>query len=331
MMTSDETKSGPEPPGRTSRFACLDVARGMALVAMAMFHTGWDLSFLNLLAVDLSSSPLWRGFAQVIAATFLFIAGASLVLASRERIVWPAYGRRLAIIMVAALAVTLATRQVIGEAFVAFGILHHIAVASLIGLAFLRLPLAIVAMAALIALLLPLFAVLPGRGYGAGYFLGLAPEGPASVDYVPLFPWLSAGLSGILAARLGLRLAPDGWWTRWQADRPPFRLLAAMGRWSLAIYLLHQPLIFGALMMVAALQPPPPTPAAAPAVQRFHTECRHACIAFGRTVDYCTSACTCTQAALERNGLWRQTLDNSLTSAGSHRVQELARACAPAP
>lgn len=330
-MTNDETKSAPEPSQPMPRFAVLDVARGVALIAMAIFHTGWDLSFLNLFGVDLSSSTLWMGFARVIASTFLFIAGVSLVLATRSRIVWPAFGRRLAIIMVAALAVTLGTRLAIGEAFVAFGILHHLVCASLIGLAFLRLPLAIVALAVLIALLLPLVVVLPGSGYGVGYFLGFAPDGPASVDYVPLFPWLSAGLSGILAARLGLYLAPDGWWTRWQADRPPFRLLALMGRWSLAIYLLHQPLIFGALMLVATLQPQPPSHADGPAVQRFHNECRRACIAFGRTVDYCASACTCTQASLERNGLWQQTLDNSLTSAGSNRVQELARACAPSP
>lgn len=330
-MTNDETKSAPEPAERLRRFACLDVARGVALIAMAIFHTGWDLSFLNLFGVDLSSSTLWMGFARVIATTFLFIAGVSLVLATRSRIVWPAFARRLAIIMVAALAVTLGTRLAIGEAFVAFGILHHLALASLIGLAFLRLPLAIVAMAALIALLLPLFIMLPGTGYGGGYFLGLAPDAPASVDYVPLFPWLSAGLSGILAARLGLYLSPAGWWTRWQADRPPFRLLATMGRWSLAIYLLHQPLIFGALTLVSSLQPQPASRAIEPAVQRFHHECRRACSDFGRTANYCASACTCTQASLERNGLWQQTLDNRLTSEASSRVQELARACAPLP
>ena len=73
-------------------------------------------------------------------------------------------------------------------------------------------------------------------------WLGLHPESFYSVDYEPLLPWLGVVLIGIFT---GKTLYPDG--TR-SFHLPPMRNpvtggLTFLGRHSLIIYLLHQPVI----------------------------------------------------------------------------------------
>jgi uncharacterized membrane protein len=85
-------------------------------------------------------------------------------------------------------------------------------------------------------------------------WIGFATEKPLTEDYVPLFPWLGVALIGCWAgglwARAGLRLSPTAA-RLWQALPDALRAtLAKMGRWSLTIYLVHQPLLIGALGLI---------------------------------------------------------------------------------
>lgn len=311
------------------RFDSIDVLRGLALLAMAVFHTSWDLSFLGIANIDVAGNPGWQIFARSIASTFLFIAGAGLVLSWRQGFRPRAYFKRLAVIIAAAAAVSFGTYYVMGDQFVAFGILHHIAAASLVGLAAARLPAWMLICLVPAALALPYLIKVPGEGYGLAYFLGLAPDGPPSVDYVPLFPWLAAGFAGMAAGKLLLRFSPEGLWTRWRAENFLTRLAAFAGRWSLAVYLVHQPIILAVLYGLASTLFAPSVPVNDPAAGRFHEECQRVCIATGLGAEQCDQACHCTENALRRERLWTRTLNNSLSSAEVARLQGLARACTP--
>lgn len=328
LMSADETIASPPAKPNSSRFDSIDVVRGVALCAMAVFHTAWDLSFLGIVKIDVAGSFGWQVFARSIAGTFLFIAGASLVLAARNGFNRAAYVRRLAVIAAAAAAVSAGTYLVIGDEFVVFGILHHIALASIIGLAVLRLPAWVVAALVPLALTLPHLIASSDKGYGLAYFLGLAPHGPPSVDYVPLFPWLAAGFAGMTAARLALRFSPNGSWTRWRARIFPTRLLAFAGRWSLTVYLLHQPIILGVLYLLAATVLAPAPRVNDAAAIGFREDCQRSCVATGQSADHCRQACSCTEDGLKEAQLWRRALDNTLTSDENARVLDLARACA---
>ena len=143
--------AGPAP----ARMPFLDMARGLALIAMAVFHSAWDMAFLGLADIDPANDAGWKWFARLIAGSFLAITGASLVLATRDGLDWPRQLRRVAKIAAAAALVTLATFIALPRNYVWFGILHHIALASLIALPLTRAPLAVPAGLAVLAFALP--------------------------------------------------------------------------------------------------------------------------------------------------------------------------------
>src|SRR4051794_23570982 len=94
-MTADD---GAAPAVRPSRIDAVDVARGIALLAMAVYHFSWDLSFFQLIVTPVGADPTWKWFARVIAGSFLSLVGVSLVLAHPTRIGWRAFLKRLAIV-----------------------------------------------------------------------------------------------------------------------------------------------------------------------------------------------------------------------------------------
>ena len=117
------------------RIVWVDVARGMALVAMAIYHFAWDLQHFGYVTPPTIDVGGWKLFARADASSFLFLVGLSLVLANTPKIRWPGFWKRLAMILAGAAAITLVTYIVTPGDFIFFGILHSIAAASLIGLA----------------------------------------------------------------------------------------------------------------------------------------------------------------------------------------------------
>jgi uncharacterized membrane protein len=233
------------------RIEAVDAARGIALLAMAVYHFSWDLSFLQLAAIPVATDPGWKWFARIIAGSFLFLVGVSLVLGHGEGIRWRSFLKRLAIVSAAAAGVTVATYLAFPLAYIYFGILHCIALSSVLALPFLRLP-----WWAALAAVTMVFAI---AEFGASelfnrwplLWTGLSTRVPFSNDYVPIFPWFAMVLAGVGAARLLAPFLREGRLARWRADGPIGRALAFAGRHSLAIYLLHQPLLLAVLVLVA--------------------------------------------------------------------------------
>jgi uncharacterized membrane protein len=172
------------------RLEAIDLARGFALLAMAIYHFAWDLEFFGYVEPGTTQVGGWRFFARSIATSFLFLVGASLVLAHAKGVNWKSFAKRIAMVAGAAGAITLATWIAVPDAFIFFGILHHIALASVLGLAFLRMPLALVLIAAALVFAAPHFLRMPFFDHPALWWLGLAPQNPRSNDYVPWRPSL---------------------------------------------------------------------------------------------------------------------------------------------
>ncbi|SPJ26245.1 heparan-alpha-glucosaminide N-acetyltransferase [Palleronia abyssalis] len=224
------------------RVAWIDRARGIALVAMIVYHFSFDLSMFGHVSWNVAQGSLWRGFAIAIAASFIALSGLSLALSTRDGVNWPAFMRRLGLIVAAAAAVTIGTWAAMPYP-VTFGILHAIAVFSVLALLFLRAPMWVLLITAVVVFALP--QVYQSEAFSAPllYPLGLDPTPIPSFDYEPVFPWFAAMLAGIALSRVVPvprgAIATDA--------------LARMGRHSLVIYLLHQPILMGGLIAAGYL------------------------------------------------------------------------------
>lgn len=312
-MAAAEVEAGEAvAPIGSGRLEIVDVARGVAVVLMIFYHFCWDLTFFGLVDWPLLSHPVWLAVRNLIAGLFLGLVGVSLVLASRRGLRLRPYLRRLAVIAAAAAVISAATWLAIPDAFIFFGVLHHVIVASLLGLAFLRLPVALILAAAGACLLAPAALAAPLFDQPGLRWLGLMTFAPRTNDYVPIFPWFAAVLTGIALARVALtgdRPILDRP-SRWRMPRRAMPLLW-LGRRSLAVYLLHQPLLIGLLLGFLALTDPAALdrtgllPSPAPA-SGFVEECVAACrtrAGAGAGADACRAYCRCVEPRLAEAGL----------------------------
>ena len=179
------------------RWPAIDVARGVAIAAMVVYHFAWDLSFVRLIATDIVGHPAWQLFARTIAASFLVLVGIGLALGHGDGVRWRSYLRRLAVITGAALAITLVTRFAFPDEYIFFGILHCIALSSLLALPFLRAPTAVLAVAAAFCFAAPFLFTAPALDEPYLDWLGLGSSAPVTNDYVPVFPWFGWVLVGL--------------------------------------------------------------------------------------------------------------------------------------
>jgi uncharacterized membrane protein len=291
---------------------------------MIVFHTAWDLSFLKLIATPVASDPAWQAFAMTIAGSFLALVGVGLVLAHGEGVRWRGFARRLGLVALSAAGVSAATAVAFPDTFIFFGILHMIAVGSVLALPFLRAPLLLTAAAALVVFVLPWLYRSPALDGRPLAWIGLAEAPPPSNDFEPVFPWLALVLIGIVAARVVLASPWREWFGRWQARGRLSRLLAWAGRRSLVIYLVHQPILLAVLYPLSlALGPSPAAEAAG-----FLRSCETSCRATGaRSPETCAAACACTLEHAGDAGLRGRLLTDRLAPDELEAVRGLFQAC----
>jgi uncharacterized membrane protein len=289
---------------------------------MVIFHSVWDLSIFNVIPESVPHEPGWRWFARLIAASFLALVGVSLVLGHGSGLRPAPFLRRLALVAGAALLVTVGTWYLFAEAYVVFGILHHIAVASVLALPFLRLPAAVVALSAAIVLALPHVFVSSAFESPWLIWLGLGRFGPGSVDFVPIFPWFGCVLAGVALGRIG-----EGWLRSldWRAAGRATGALALAGRNSLLVYVVHQPVLFAIIWLIAKFAVSPH----AALLDQFEADCRAACKGPAATAEYCAASCACTRAQIAGDsGILAALRSGNFKPAEEKRLSEAAGACA---
>jgi len=240
---------------REERYWEIDLARGIAVVTMIVFHAAFDLNFFGVLPLDVSGGFL-RMLAYLTASTFIFLVGVSFTIsyarASRrldERDLALKYARRGLTIFGYGLIITAVTWFFLPSVFIVFGILHFIGIAILLAPLFARFD-AEKLIAASIAFLIAGYAASRVSGPWPLLWLGIRPESFASLDYVPLLPWFGLVLVGMAVGRL---YYPDGrrGFAFTVAEPGLLRPLSFLGRHSLFIYFLHQPIILLAIAMLA--------------------------------------------------------------------------------
>ena len=230
---------------KVQRLPRIDALRGGAIVAMVLFHLCFDLSFLGFTDSDFYNDPFWLHARTLILSSFVFLVGVGMWLANRDGTNPRRVLKRFGLLIGCALLISVATWLLVGERFVFFGVIHFIALASLLGLLFVN--------AGTLNLFFGAVLLAVGNSGEFGWFdnpgwrwIGLMTFKPLTNDYVPLLPWFGVVLLGIYAAPRVL-----AWAKRSPAESSSggVSVLAYMGRHSLLIYMLHQPLLLGLLWL----------------------------------------------------------------------------------
>lgn len=239
----------------------VDALRGLALLNMLLYHGMYDWVYIfghESGWYDIWSTPTHR-WQQYICWSFILLSGFSFVKARRPL-------KNGLIVAGCALVLSAVTILFMPSEAIWFGVLHLNACAVL--LSCLAKPLLDkIPPAAGVAVCAALFfvtngvpsgylgfeglrlAALPPWLYRANLFpLGLPDLSRfASADYFPLIPWVFLFWCGLFAARwLGGKIRPA-------AAPVVLRPLCCVGRHTLLVYMLHQPVIYGVLFLFTTL------------------------------------------------------------------------------
>lgn len=314
-----------ESQDQRRRIAAVDAMRGIAIAAMIVYHFSWDLSYFGFTSANVIADPGWKAFARITAGTFVGLVGVSLVLATRQGFYPRPYLRRLAIIVGAAILVTVGTRYAFPDAYVFFGILHLIAFASVAGLPFLWAPTALVLIVGLGIFALPFFFSSALFDNPLLLWLGLSHRLPTSVDYVPVFPWFALTLFGIVIGRFFVRYASDSAVALWKPSHLPGRIAIIAGRWSLPIYLVHQILLFNLVSVAAQMALPDPSHS----VEALVGECIPVCRTRGHVQPVCEAFCRCVFTGIKEAGFLDAAASGRMNAEQNEQWLALIDKCSP--
>lgn len=229
-----------------NRIYWLDLARASLVLAMIAYHFYWDLVYFHMINETPYKAYLSKIFAHAIAAGFLFISGFSIVISSQGNGFFKKFLWRLWKILSASLVISYITYLIFPQDFIYFGILHQIALSSILIVCLLRANYVIDFLIAIAIFTLTYILQDTNITNSLLPYLGLTKNIKPSVDFVPIFPWTAFSIIGSGAAKLYLKnnsIRPNSP-TICNICR---KITLTLSKYSLLIYLLHQPILFGAL------------------------------------------------------------------------------------
>lgn len=228
----------------TWRIALFDWIKAVAVINMVIYHALYDLVVLFGVRIDWYFDTPGFVWQQAICWSFILVSGA----------VWPLSRnpwRHAFTLLGCALVLSAVTALVMPAQTVWFGILHLLGCAALLTALLskwlLRLPMLPCAIISFVLFLLTYS--LPYRALTTSpywFWLGLRTFAFTSSDYFPLLPWLFLYWTGLFLWRY---LAPRC--TKPLSRIPAPRIVTALSRRCLVIYMLHQPILYGIFLLLA--------------------------------------------------------------------------------
>lgn len=243
---------------KDGRFWEVDAARGIAILLMAFYHLSYDLEAFGGYGIDVAAG-WWALFSDTIASLFLFLVGVSLSISYARsaagdpgRSMFLKYLFRGLKIVGYGMLLTVVTWY-LGVGIIVFGILHLIGVSIILAYPLLRFRLTNLFLG------LGVFAVgeymrLQGVSSANPWLLpfGVVPENLFMPDYRPLLPWFGVVLIGLFFGNV-LYGRREGF-VRETGAPLLARPLGFLGRNSLFIYLIHQPIIIALLALFGIIE-----------------------------------------------------------------------------
>lgn len=227
------------------RYNLIDIIRGITIVSMVVYHACWDLAYISHFEMSWFRTDavfLWQ---QSICWTFIMLSGFCWTYSVQK-------SKRGCIVLGASILVTAVTVLFTPESRIVFGVLNAIGTSMILMIPLDKVCCKINAVAGAISSF-ALFCLTRGINGGTLFFgtvqlpeewycnlltayLGMPPESFFSTDYFPVVPWMFLFITGYFVNRaiidksvLECRALP---------------VLELIGRHSLLIYLMHQPVLY---------------------------------------------------------------------------------------
>lgn len=244
------------------RFWEIDTLRGIAIFMMVIFHLIFDLYYFGIYGINVHCGLLWW-FARVTASIFILLVGISLSLSYSRTIkqgvltgksIFYKYLKRGLKIFCYGLIITAVTWIFIGQGFIIFGILHFIGIAIILEYPFYKRK--------YINLILGLLFITAGIYLMGFYFdnyallwLGVTPHNFNTLDYFPLLPWLGFVSLGLFLGNTLYENYNRHFYLPDYSKNILVKALGFLGRYSLFIYFIHQPVLILILYILGYLNP----------------------------------------------------------------------------
>jgi uncharacterized membrane protein len=142
------------------------------------------------------------------------------------------------------------------------------------------------------------------------------------VDFVPVLPFAGMTLLGVAAGRMFANRQPEA--------AGGDGLLAKLGRISLPIYLIHQPVLYGGLFLLASLTATATRTGDFSAdrdTTGFRMECRRTCSLNGNGKDHCDRYCACVETETKSTGVWSRMMASQDAVSLRTELAPLLQAC----
>lgn len=240
-----------------SRLAWLDALRGLTVISMLFYHFMWDVVYLFGNSYSWFIGPLGYIWQQSICWSFIIISGFSFGLSKKPII-------RGSLIVLCGALIMLVTGLLTPDIAIRFGVLTLLGTSMILsGI----LKPVIIKIPAILGLILSAGLFFITRDVNIGYlgfegihimplpdylysniftaFLGFPYTGFTSTDYFSIFPWIFLFLFGYYISKL----YSDILYNPGEYEKPIF-FIGRVGKCSLIIYILHQPIIYGVLYLI---------------------------------------------------------------------------------
>ncbi len=237
------------------RFIELDILRGFAILCMIILHLFWDLDYFGILPLNTNL----YSFNIVVPVIFFLLVGIcqavnnnkyqnqpkKMYVRSIQRGLW---------ILNLGLLFTLLTAIFLPDRPILFGVLHCIGCCLILSTLLLRFKSTNIILAALIIV----------SGLALGFFYttenpnmvelatGIHESNIAAhtIDYFPILPWFGVCLLGITLGNILYKDNKRRYPLPDMSEYKPTKPFSWLGKHSLAIYLVHQPIIAGCLILI---------------------------------------------------------------------------------
>jgi uncharacterized membrane protein len=235
---------------KKERFWEIDLLRGLAIIKMVIFNWSFALAYLGV--YTFTQGLILPGFA---AAVFIFLVGLSLTISYsrvknwKPKQIYKKYFSRGLKIFGYGIIITIITFLTFPKTFIIFGILHFIGISIIIGQFFLKLK-KLNLFLGLSIIILGLYLQNFTFDFPWLLWLGLTPLNFYTFDYFPLLPWFGITLLGIYFGNFLYEGGKRSFKIKDLSNNTLIRLLTFLGRNSLFIYLLHQPLLIITLLFL---------------------------------------------------------------------------------